>query len=123
MFETGVRDENSELVSFLVALGERWVDTGVPGLLRFNGRLAVGDSRDVLCVPVGLGPDPTRRVELPPFVFPLPPIVNCCRFGSAGEFRPDAARGDGSERFEVGLLGEAGFGLGIALGTLADLVV
>ena len=118
-----MREGNSVLESFLAALGDRCVDTGVLGLLKFNGRLAVGDSKDVLCVPVGLGPEPTRRDELPLFPLPFPPIGNCCRFGSAGELRPDAARGEGRDRLEVWLLGEAGFGLGIALGTLADLVV
>lgn len=39
---------------------------------------------------------------------------------SAGEFSADDALGEGSERFDVGLLGDAGLGLCSAIGTLAD---
>lgn len=46
-----------------------------------------------------------------------------CLLQSAGEFRAELARGDGRDKLLVGLLGEEGFGLCIAIGTLADRVV
>lgn len=93
--------------SFVVVLtlGERWADAeiGVPGLLGL-GREVVGDPCEV-----GLCPVLMCRLS----------AAND-RLGSAGEFRADDALGDGSDRFDVGLLGELGLGLGKATGTLAE---
>jgi len=73
-----------------------WVgvdDTGVPGLLGFRERGPLGES--------------------------TPRLVPEVRTGSAGELRPDDVRGEGSDRFDVGLLfGDMGGGVGV--GTLAD---
>lgn len=56
---------------------------------------------------------------------PLPPIL--LKFGGppgpapvAGEFRADPPRGEGRDRFEVGLLGLPGVGDCVAMGTEAD---
>lgn len=46
----------------------------------------------------------------------------CCLVASAaGEFRAEPARGDGNDRFDVGLfVGLLGFGLCVAMGTDAE---
>lgn len=58
----------------------------------------------------------------------LCPVLMCLfkvngRLGSAGEFIAEEALGEGNDRFDVGLLGDAGLGLCKAIGTLADLGV
>lgn len=80
-------------------LGERWVETGVPGLLRVMDPPRGGPGESTA---EGLGPVTARDLF------------------SAGLFR---VRGEGRDRFDVVLLGEPGLvGLGTATGTLADRV-
>lgn len=78
-------------------------EIGVPGLLATRPLPADGLSCDV-----GLWPVLTCRPRLNE------------RPGSAGELSADEARGDGNDRFDVGLLGDAGLGLCKAMGTLAE---
>jgi len=79
-------------------LGDRCVETGVPGLLRFMERGGPGES-----TAVGLGPGGCRTLL------------------SAGLLMP-RGEAEGSDMPDVVLLGEPGVGLGTATGTLADLV-
>lgn len=86
--------------------GDKCDEIGVLGLLGIKPRPVEGESCDVgLC-----------------------PVFRCLlrlkeRPGSAGELRADEALGEGNDKLDVGLLGEAGLGLCSAIGTLADLGV
>lgn len=101
-----VGGKSCEVLTMRLLFGERCDEIGVLGLLGISPLPVDGESCDV-----GLWP------------------VFKCLFnvkdlpGSAGELRADEARGDGNDRFDVGLLGDAGDGLCNAIGTLADLGV
>lgn len=100
MLLVGENSPTTVLLPFCFSfLGDKWVETGVPGLLRFIERGGPGES-----TPVGLGPG------------------GCLALDSAGLLRPEHVRGEGRDRLEVLLLGELGLGLGTATGTLADRV-
>lgn len=98
--------KSCEVLTMRLLLGDKCEDIGVLGLLGISPLPVDGESCDV-----GLWP-----------------VFKCLfklneRPGSAGELRADEALGDGNDRLDVGLLGDAGDGLCKAMGTLADLGV
>lgn len=86
--------------------GDKCDDIGVLGLLGINPLLVDGLSCDVGLCPVLMCL--FRLNDLPV---------------SAGEFKADDALGEGNDKLDVGLFGDAGLGLCKAIGTLADLGV